>query len=100
MSRFRGIDRFFAAYYIANVAIIGSYFLVRLWFLEHSEKKYSRFHGKMDMFEKVRDIPYADDRPTKLRMHDDLFIRPPSSCLKFFFLIHTRSFSFRPLDVN
>lgn len=48
-----GIARFFAAYYVINMAIIASYALVRLWFLRHTDLRYSKFDDKEQLLPKA-----------------------------------------------
>lgn len=48
-----GASRFFAAYYVANVCLIASYALVRLWFLEHSDLSHSKFSQNEQLLSKV-----------------------------------------------
>ena len=48
-----GASRFFSSYYIANVLLIASYWLVHVWFFTHSNMKYSRLLDREGIIDRV-----------------------------------------------
>jgi hypothetical protein len=54
-----GPSRFFSTFYLANAALLASYFAVRPWFLAHGDLKFSKLQSIADLHNKVRRRRYV-----------------------------------------